>query len=863
MARPFVIALLIVNISAVAVAANTCPSAGPSKSVLTQGNNNCRTDANLDESVLHTSNVDAGHFGKLGSYSVDGYIFAQPLYYPGLMVNGVVHDVVFVATLNNSVYAFDADSPGSAALWRTSVGTPYGQAAQPGQSCPPGSGPPPLGAAVLGCLVGIVSTPVIDPSTNFLYCVKIDSAANWWLIGIDITSGSVIKLAQIGTNQPQFVPVNHLQRPGLLLSGGVLYIAFGSWNDDQSRASYGWLFAYDASSFAYQGSMITVPISSTCTMGSVWQSGRGPAGDDAGNVYFQTGNLEKNNSGQCSSGTGYNSSSILAEGIIKAGAAAQFIGAFQPNYTTGCLNPHPYCDNPSVEDFNDFDLGVSGPMLLPRTNLMVNGGKLGIVYLLDTGTMSSPKQRFLATGYDTSNKDFPLEVASLAYWDRQSASPLMYIWGLQDRLKAFTFDPGTGVFQTTPTLGPPEGAHFPGGMLSVTANAGTAGTGIVWATFSTIPCDGQGGTCGGYITFSPQPGTLAAYDASNVSRRLYSTAQNPGRDSLGNFAKFTPPTVANGRLFVPSLYPNELLVYGPFRPDVLAVMKSGTAMNTTEVHQLTVSSAYQQFGLQTGTALATTDSTWSFTTADLDIDGRPDLVGVHKSGTASGKTEVHVLGAFCSGISGYFQGFLLDTPTALGQTDSSWEYQMADVDGDGLADLVAIHKWNTASGKTEVTVLKGTAVGTCAAPSSSSFQTVIWQGPVGLGATSSSWTFRMADMDLDGKPDLVGIQENGGTSGKTELYVLSGASNFQTLTQHIATGLGYTSSASWDFWLADYGLDGKPDLYAIWENGTPSGKTEIKVLGSAGNYQTFALQTVTALGPTDSNFVFLGVPWQP
>lgn len=167
------------------------------------------------------------------------------------------------------------------------------------------------------------------------------------------------------------------------------------------------------------------------------------------------------------------------------------------------------------------------------------------------------------------------------------------------------------------------------------------------------------------------------------------------------------------------------------------------------------------------------------------------------------------------------------------------------------------------SGKTEVTVLKGTSVGTCASPASSSFQTVIWQGAVGLGATSSSWTFRMADMDLDGKPDLVGIEESGGTSGKTELYVLSGASNYQTLTQHIATGLGYTSSTSWDFWLADYGLDGKPDLYAIWENGTPSGKTELKILGSASNYQSFALQTTTALGSTDNNFTYLAVPWHP
>lgn len=206
MERAFCIAVSLLALLPAALAANTCVAAGPSKSVLTQADNNCRTGANLAETVLHTSNLDAVHFGKLGSYSVDAYIFAQPLYYPNLSVNGATHNVVFVATLNNSVYAFDADTPGSAALWHVSVGTPYGQAAPPGQNCPAGSGPPPLGAAVLGCLVGIVSTPVIDPSTNILYCVKIDSAANWWLVGIDITTGSVSRVAQIGTSQPQAMP---------------------------------------------------------------------------------------------------------------------------------------------------------------------------------------------------------------------------------------------------------------------------------------------------------------------------------------------------------------------------------------------------------------------------------------------------------------------------------------------------------------------------------------------------------------------------------------------------------------------------------------------------------------------------------
>jgi hypothetical protein len=848
---------------------NSCTPTGPAKSVLTQLNNNCRTGANLSETTLHTSNVDAVHFAKLAAIPVDGYVFAQPLYYPNLVVNGTTHNVVFVATFNDSIYAFDADN--FTTLWHTSVGIPLGKFEPPTQSC--GNGIPPDGQNVLGCVVGVVSTPVIDPSTNILYCAKVDSAATWWLVGLNIATGQVARVAEIGTSVSGFNPANELQRPALLLSSGNLYIAFGAYNDAIPAAGY--ILAYRASDFTFLGSQPTV--SGLTQLGSIWQSGRGPVASQAGNVFFETGNAN----GATYTGNAYSSSSILAEGVVEVNSSAESPQIYQPNYPNYYPNPavppcynKTYCDNPKDQDAKDFDLASSGPMLLPRTSLLLAGGKMGISYLLNTSNLAAGSiQRFRSAGDASATSNF--ELHSVSYWDRSTGgqSPLFYVWGVGDVLRSYTFNFTRQVFSTTPVKGPTT-AQFPGGTITLSANGDAAGSGIVWGTYTTT-----GGNQQGPPQFIPVPGILAAYDASNVSRLLYSSSQvwsnqplSLGQgDSLVDFAKFTPVTVANGKVFIPTLTPTnatnpaELLVYGLLQPDILAVVKNNTGTNTTEVHELTAASNYSQFGLHTGTALHTTDSTWNFTTADLDLDGRPELVAIAKQNTGTGKTEAHALGAYCSGVSGYFQGYVLHTPTALGPTDSSWEFQMADIDQDGLPDLVAIHKWGTSSGKTEVTVMKGLPVGTCSSPSSASFQTVIWQGATGLGTTSTNWTFRLADIDGDGHPDLVGIEESGTASGKTELHVLSGAPSggnyFQTSVLDVATGLGPTSSTNWDFQMADLDRDGKPDLYGIFENGTGSGMTEVHVLSGASNYQSFILEVATGLHATDNNWVFLGIPW--
>ncbi len=427
-------------------------------SVLTAQNDNSRSGANLNETVLNTSNVNVNQFGRLYSRSLDGYLYAQPLYVANVAIPGKgTHNVVYVATLHNTVAAFDADDPSQAApFWQVNLG--------PTRPCCP--------TGFLSPEFGIVSTPVIDPSTSTLYIVAatLENGSYFHrLHALDITTGQekfggpvVIQASFPGNGLPNqsglviFDSQLQLQRAGLLLANGAVYVAFASI--DEGTPWHGWLIGYNASNVQQQ--VFVYNSTADGDAGGIWQSGRGVVSDATGNLYFMTGNGD------------WNGTSNFGDSIVKLSPAAAIEDWFTP-------------DNQNFLSLQDDDLGSSGPLLIPHTNLLVGGGKQGVLYVVNSSSMGHFQtgngqivQSFQATSVPYSD-----EIHSIAYWDN-SATPLLYLWGSNDVLKAFQFGNGTfntGTFNTTPVAQNTLSAYFPGGVLAVSANGSTAGSGIVWA----------------------------------------------------------------------------------------------------------------------------------------------------------------------------------------------------------------------------------------------------------------------------------------------------------------------------------------------------------------------------------------------
>src|ERR1700719_1086067 len=252
------------------------PRASGQVSVLTNKYDNARDGLNSSETLLTASDVTSSQFGKLATYNVDGYVQAQPLYMYGLTINGGTHNVVFVATLNDSVYAIDADT--STLLWQTSLGTPVPSATE---GC----------SGVTGFnQIGILATPVIDPNTNTMYLTAKtygtgSGPAAYALHALDVTTGfekfggPASITATVGTST--FTPINYIQRPGVLLSNGNVYLGFGSNGCDLNARD--WMFAFSASDLSQVAVTTMQPDNSYGS--SVWQAGVAPAADSSGNLF--------------------------------------------------------------------------------------------------------------------------------------------------------------------------------------------------------------------------------------------------------------------------------------------------------------------------------------------------------------------------------------------------------------------------------------------------------------------------------------------------------------------------------------------------------------------------------------------------
>ncbi|MGA2882860.1 MAG: hypothetical protein ABSG13_28250, partial [Bryobacteraceae bacterium] len=503
-------------------------------SVVTYHNDLDRTGQNLSETILNTSNVSVTTFGKLFSRSVVGQIYAQPLYVPKVLVAGQgAHNVVYVATENNNVYAFDADSPtASAALWQVNLG-------------------PSLQSTTINVTrnlqpeIGITGTPTIDLSTNTLYVVAEtyeNSEAIFRLHALDITTGGekfngpvVIQGSVPGTSSDSsggllsFTPLMQWQRVGLLLWGGNVYIAFGSHEDQPPY--HGWVFGYTADSL--QQSVIYCS-SPNGNEGGIWQGGVGLALDTlTGFMYLETGNGTMDaNTGQLDYG----------DSILKLD-------------TSNHLNVFDYFSpsNQSSLSGTDADLGSGGVLLIPGTTLGLGEGKDGTVYLFNRNGL----------GQYNSNIDQVVQEwqATYSYIQTNDAgffggpvfyNSQFYVWGRRDNLKEYAFNGST--FNTTPVEGPttiPDGYSNEPGM-SISANGTAAGSGILWATYSTNGDSPNGGT---------SPGILVALDANNVTNELWDSNQNQTRDYSGSWAKWVPPTIANGKVYL-ATFDNVLNVYG-------------------------------------------------------------------------------------------------------------------------------------------------------------------------------------------------------------------------------------------------------------------------------------------------------------
>jgi hypothetical protein len=521
--------------AAVALAFMSGSAALAQQPVLQRGYDANVSGVTVGETTLNASNVTPTTFGLLYKLPVDEKIFAQPLYVPNIAIpNYGTANVLYVATMNDTLYAFDADT-GGAPLWSVNLASLVNATAPVWKNfaIPPYDPPGHL---------GILSTPVIDPSTNIMYvvaCTLENSTMAYRLHAIDITTGSepygpgvLITGSYDGST---LNPHYQLQRMSLALSGNQVVFGFSAMSAERPNNYLGWVMAYDKQTLAQSG--VFAPVTTGTLQGGVWQSGRPAAVDSAGYVYVFTGN---------SQGGGYNGVFDFSESALKLDPATGL--SLVDSFTAG---------NWAYLDANDFDLSSSGPLLIPGTGLLAGGGKTGDLYVLDTANLggynpndSQVVQSETITANDGQIGQIGQILGGPVFWEGSSAtgSPMLYDWGSGDVLRAYPFTGST--FALSPSAVGTYNAVIPGGILALSSNGTVQGSGVLWAT-----------TPGNPTGSPPVVSALHAYDAENISNELWNSWMNPSRDSFGEFARFVPPLVANGKVYV-ATGSNQVAVYG-------------------------------------------------------------------------------------------------------------------------------------------------------------------------------------------------------------------------------------------------------------------------------------------------------------
>ncbi len=548
------------------------PAAIPARtSVLTQHNDNARTGADLDETILTPASVNAARFGMLFKRELDDQLYTQPLYAANVKIGGGEHDVVYVTTVNDSVYAFDANDPASEApLWHVNFGAPAN-----------------LHDAEFGCTdingaMGIIGTPVIgrdqgNQQAGVLYVVALTKAGGSFtqrLHALDLATGADIPGSPVEINTPGFNALMENQRPALLLANGTVYIGYASHCDKEPY--HGYLLAYDAKTLQQTGVFNASP---TGDSASIWQSGQGPAADSRGNIYVVTGNGS------------WDGKTNFSESFLKLDPRLKLLDWFTPT------------DHFKL-DAGDNDLNSSGATLIPGTDIVLGGGKSGVLYTLDT-------QKFGHLGDEHALQHFPAtssHLHSLVYWNSAKNGPLLYVWGQRDRARVYHFS-GNKLDETPVETRQEANEGHPGAMLSLSADGGK--NGILWAAIHAT----------GDSWHESRPGILHAYDADNIQHELWNSWQNKTRDDCGNYAKMAPPTIANGKVYLASFGTDNtgtgsLCVYG--------LLPQGNAPDAPAGLHATLS-----HGIATLTWSAVPGATYrlqAVTSADGKPDGPPRLL---------------------------------------------------------------------------------------------------------------------------------------------------------------------------------------------------------------------------------------------
>jgi outer membrane protein assembly factor BamB len=519
--------------------------------VFTQRYDTQRTGQNRQEFALTPGTVTGSTFGKLFSCAVDGETYAQPLYVANFAIAAGTHNVVLVATQNDSVFAFDADASPCVQYWKKSFLGAGVTAVPPADTGEDGD---------IDKKIGITGTPVIDPATGTLYVVAKTKEATGCAVppcyfqrlhALDVATGNekfngpanispAITVPGTGdtgeaTCPPgsagvPFCPLRQNQRPGLLLLNGKVYVAWASHGDNQPY--HGWVIGYNAANLAQAPVLFnTTPDGG---LGGIWMSGMGPAADAAGNIYVISGNGDFDTTAPR---TNYGDSFIKLSTTAGLSVADFFTPA-----------------NQSDLNASDFDVGSGGAIVLPDSagsvthpHLLIGGDKQGVLYVIDRDNMSG-----FNAGGDRILQTVPVTAGPVciicgifstpAFWEGK-----LYIVAVGDVLKQYTL--ANGSLSLLPARQAGDAFGFPGATLAISSNG--AANGIVWALDTSNNGTPNGSGVSG-------PAILFAYDASNLNK-LYSSPAS-GAGAAGNAVKFSVPTVANGKVYVGTQ--DELSVFG-------------------------------------------------------------------------------------------------------------------------------------------------------------------------------------------------------------------------------------------------------------------------------------------------------------
>lgn len=500
--------------------------------VTTYHNDSYRTGSNSGETILTLSNVKMQSFGKRTTFPVQGYVYAQPLYLPGLTIGSTVHNVLFVATEHDQVYAFDVNS--GQQLWHTNFLATKGPRYVLSSVS---SGDVSCGDLVPE--IGITGTPVIDPAIGTMYLVaktkQYDTLTHTTsffhtLHALDIKTGlDKVTPLQITATSPgsgtgsvggilTFDPLVEAQRSALLLLKGQVFIAWASHCDLGNY--HGYVMSFNETNLVRSGLYVDTP---NGYEGGFWGGGAGPAADSGGSIYAVTGNGL------------YDGSPDFGDSVLRLTWPSVPRAITLSDYFT------PW--NQQTLDYNDTDFGSGGAMLVPDQpgttypHLLIAVGKEGTIDLVNRDNMG----HFHSGGDSQIVQTIQYAIGGIwgapAFWNSTA-----YFGGSYDRLKAFSFDPHAERLSFASES--PEYFNFPGSTPSVSSHG--TDNGIVWII--------QNDTYGGGNA------VLHAYDATNLGNELYNSEQNPGRDRLGLAVKFTVPTIADGKVFAGA--ENQVVMYG-------------------------------------------------------------------------------------------------------------------------------------------------------------------------------------------------------------------------------------------------------------------------------------------------------------